>query len=312
MEDTLLEYLRSNPLGLAPMSGIGDGPFRRICRMGGAGMLVAPMLAARHLISKPDELPQEQHFAKLEHPIGIQLIASQPDEANKAAALLQNTEYDYIELNASCPSRRILAMGCGAALMQQPEMMKEILLAIRAGAPSKTLTLKIRLGFKSGIFTAADIVRCLDGVPLHWVTVHGRYADQPFTYPADWEALKRVVDSSPFPIIGNGGITHPDEAKRLMGESGTIAVVIGRAALGRPWVFGRDNDPKRKMKPEMMHEHWRMQLVEYSALDAVIKFRKHLLWYSRGHQNACEIRRMVPALKHPAEVEHLLTELGEG
>jgi tRNA-dihydrouridine synthase B len=309
MEETLLQYLRKKPLGLSPMSGICDGPFRRICRTGDAGLLVAPMVAARHLVHKPTELPQEQHFAESEHPIGIQIIASGPREAQKAGIILSNTQFDFIELNAGCPSRRILAMGCGAALLQKPELIREIMLAIKEGAPEKPLTLKIRLGFRCGNFAAANLVRLLDGVPLVWVTVHGRYGDQSFTHPADWDAIKQVVDSSPFPITGNGGITNPDDAKRMMAYSGTIAVMIGRGALGRPWVFGNDEKPEWDIRSRLMHRHWQMQMDEYPPNDAVIKFRKHLIWYSRGHRDACEIRRLVPLIKEPAQVENLLQQL---
>jgi len=312
MENTLLECVTANPLGLSPMSGICDGPFRRICRKGGAGLLVAPMVAARHLVHKPTELPQEQHFAEYEHPIGIQIIASGADEACKAGNILQETGYDYIELNASCPSHRILAMGCGAALMQKPELIKEILLGIKAGAPEKPLTLKIRLGFRSGNFTASDVIKSLAGIPLLWVTVHGRYADQPFTHPADWNAIMRVVDSLPFPIIGNGGISNPSAAARMMADSKAMAVMIGRGALGRPWVFNSAEEPGQEIKSRLIHEHWRMQLDEYPPTDAVVKFRKHLIWYSRGHHDACEIRRLVPVIKYPAQVEDLLAELAKG
>ncbi len=293
------------------MSGICDGPFRRICRMGGAGLLVAPMLAARHLVHKPTELPQEQHFVECEHPIGIQIIASEPQEAYQAGMILNRTQYNFIELNAGCPSRRILAMGCGAALTQKPELIRDILLALKTGAPEKPLTLKIRLGFRHGNLTAVDLVRLLEGVPLLWITVHGRYADQPFTHPADWDAIKLVADYSPFPIIGNGGITNPGDAASLMAQSGTNAVMIGRGALGRPWVFGHDESPTQETKSEMLHKHWRMQLEEYSPDDSVIKFRKHLIWYSRGHNNACAIRRLTPSIKEPTQVEELLAKLEE-
>jgi len=309
MEEKLIEYLKKKPPGLSPMSGICDGPFRRICRIGGAGLLVAPMVAARHLVRKPTDLPREQHFAETEHPIGIQIIASGPQEAYQAGMILNNSRYDFIELNAGCPSRRILAMGCGAALLPKPELIREILLAIKAGAPEIPLTLKIRLGYRHSNLTAVDLVRLLEGVPLLWITLHGRYADQPFTYPADWDAIKQVVDSSPFPIIGNGGITNPRDAKRMMAHSGTIAVMIGRGALGRPWVFGKNEEPGWEIKSGMMHKHWQMQLDEYPPNDAVIKFRKHLIWYSRGHNNACEIRRLVPSIKEPAQVEDLLEQL---
>jgi tRNA-dihydrouridine synthase B len=163
MNKTLLDFIKTNPLGLSPMSGISDGPFRRVCRHGGAGLLVAPMLAARHLINKPVELPQEQHFAEVEHPIGIQLIAANPDEAFKASAILGKTNYDFIELNASCPSRRIIAMGCGSALLPKPGLIREILGAMVEGAKTKQITLKIRLGLRSGNFTAIDLIRELAG-----------------------------------------------------------------------------------------------------------------------------------------------------
>lgn len=271
--------------------------------------MVAPMVAARHLVRKPTDLPQEQHFAESEHPIGIQIIASKPEEAYQAGTILNTAKYDFIELNAGCPSRRILAMGCGAELLQKPGLIREILLAIKSGAPQKPLTLKIRLGFKSGSFTAADLVGLLEGVPLLWVTVHGRYANQPFTHPADWDAIKHVVDSSPFPIIGNGGIANPNDAVRMMTQSRTSAVMIGQRALGRPWVFRDVGKLDKKMMMDLSHEHWQMQLDEYPPLDAVIKFRKHLIWYSRGHHNACEFRRLVPSIKQPAQVEELLAKL---
>jgi tRNA-dihydrouridine synthase B len=291
------------------MSGVADGPFRCICRLGGAGILVAPMLAARHLLLKPNKLPQEQQFQESEHPIGIQLIASESDEARKAAAILLQTAYDFIELNASCPSRRILAMGCGSALLQKPRLIRELLLAIKEGAPEKPLTLKIRLGFRTADFTAVEIVEYLQGIPLLWITVHGRYADQPFTHPADWDAIKKVVDTSTIPIIGNGGITDPLNARRMIQDNKVTAVLMGRGALGRPWVFADDHDPGQELKSRLMHEHWQMQLEEYPPLEAVIQFRKHLIWYSRGHHNACEIRRRVPALKDPAQVAALLKQI---
>jgi len=309
MHSALHDYIEKNPLGLSPLSEIGDSPFRRICRYGGAGILIAPMVAARHIINNPNKLPPEMSFRESEHPIGIQLLVSNPNDSYKASQILALTDYDFIELNASCPSRRIVTTGSGAALLKNSILLKEILAAVNSGAPQKPLTIKIRLGLYRGDFVAPDLIASIQEIALNWITVHGRYADDKLTQPADWQAIKITAYQSPFPVIGNGDITELAQGMARMEEAGLIAVMVGRGALGKPWMFRKQTTLDLESRLFWIKKHWKMQLEEYGEAEAAVRFRKHLVWFSHGLRYGRELRRRLPTITSIKDINAVLNLL---
>lgn len=307
----LLDYIKQNPIGLAPMAEIGDGPFRRICRAGGAGLLTAPMIAARHVLDAPHRLPEEAHFHSSEHPIGIQLISRKPEEAEKATAYLATLGYDFIELNCGCPSKRIRGVGCGAALMQDPMLLADVAGAVVEGAKDCPVSVKMRLGFSTGDNGAEKALKELNGLDLAWITIHGRFADQGYGIKADWDAIAKLSASCRFALLGNGDIHQREEAAERIIASGVIGVLVGRGAFGRPWMFSESGDPGWKERSQWAKRHFKEQVDEFGELKSIFLFRKHLMLYSRGAPGSRQLRGSIPTIKTMEDIITILDNMAE-
>jgi len=248
-------------------------------------------------------MPHEVLFQVDEHPLGIQLIANHPQDAMLATRRLRVMDYDFIELNCACPSHRIVANGCGAALLLDLPKLLAIAAAIKEGAGDLPVTAKLRLGFHSKELQADRIIPQLAEIGYSWVTVHGRYADQNYDQTADWAAISKLADQSLLPLIGNGDITSASQAYYFLAKSKIVAVMIGRGAFGKPWVFSGMEELNWMERVGWAQKHFGYQLQLYDEREAVIRFRKHLIWYSRGGQKARQLRNSIPGMSSAAQVE---------
>lgn len=231
------------PLVLAPLAGYSDLPFRRICREEGAGLCFSEMVSCHGLCRLNNQTRRLLASSAADHPLYFQLFGSEPDTMAEAAAILAG-EYrcDGIDINMGCPVKKVVKKGAGAALMNEPALAARIIGAVvrRVSLP---VTVKIRSGWRPESINAPDFAAMAETEGAAAVTVHGRTWSQGFGGKADWEVVRRVKERLHIPVIGNGDVGSFAEARERMSRYGCDAVMIGRAALGNPWVFNPRGRP---------------------------------------------------------------------
>lgn len=282
---------------LAPMAGVADSAFRLLCREAGADAVVTEMASARGLLVRPERTARFLAFDAREKPIGAQLYGASPEEIGEAAARAAAMGFDFVDINMGCPVRKVTATGAGAALLSDPELCGKIVAAAAApgGVP---VTVKIRSGFGPGAATYLDVAREAFAAGAAAVTLHPRTRGQMFAGAADWRQIARLKEEFPDRVvIGNGDVRTPEDALRMLARTGCDAVMIGRAALGDPWIFGRirgalavpagaapagpPGGPSREERKRAILRHGQAMYERFGNA-GIVAMRKHLAWYSRG------------------------------
>ncbi|NOZ00280.1 MAG: tRNA dihydrouridine synthase DusB [Deltaproteobacteria bacterium] len=291
-----------NPFVLAPMDGYTDLPFRRICRDRGAGLCFTEMIPVMALIHGAKSAARHLRLEKGEGPVGAQIAGHDPVLMARAARMLQESGADFVDVNAGCPSRRVTNGGAGAALLSDLALLADILRAVRASI-SIGLTLKVRSGPTTDRIVLDDVARIASDTGVDAVTIHPRTRAQRFGGRADWELIARFKERCRLTVIGNGDVTSADDGMRMMRRTGCDGVMVGRGAVGNPWIFGElaaayegKAAPKRPNRAELYRtimEHFDL-VVDYLDGDertAARVFRKHLSRYVRGMPGAVQVRR---------------------
>jgi nifR3 family TIM-barrel protein len=227
------------PLALAPMAGVGDVHFRRLVRgFGGVGLVVTEFALAEGLAERDPRALAKLRFAEDERPVAVQILGADPETARRAAAVAQSLEPDLCDLNLGCPMRKITRRGAGVALMDEPERAARLIEACRREL-SVPLTLKLRLGRREGPEgeTYQQIARIAEELGVAAIALHPRSGRALYDGRADWRHVGRLVGAVGIPVIGNGDVRAPEDAVRRKRETGCDGVMIGRAAIARPWIF---------------------------------------------------------------------------
>jgi tRNA-dihydrouridine synthase B len=278
---------------LAPLAGVTDTTFRRLCRENGADIVVTEMVSAKGLLCDPLRSGRYLAFDESERPVGAQLFGSDPGEIAEAAAEVARRGFDFVDINMGCPVRKVTGGGSGAAILSKPRLAGEIArAAVRAaGIP---VTAKIRSGFGTEKETYLEVAEELFAARVAAVTLHPRHRGQMFAGTADWThiaALKRAFSRET--IIGNGDVRAPGDAARMLAETGCDSVMIGRAAMGNPWIFGPFPTPEARRALILRHgEEMFLRHGEHGMKE----MRKHLAWYSRGIPGAAVFRSELPRI----------------
>ena len=267
-------------LRLAPMAGVTNAPFRLVARECGAGPLTSEEIDAVALVRDNAHTLALAAYLPEERPLAMQLLGADPDVLAEAARRLEAAGADGIDLNMGCPVAKIVAKGQGAALMQDP-----IGAAVRFRTLRKAVrvpfTIKIRAGWDDRTVNAPEIARIAEAEGVDGITVHPRTRSQQYTGRAPWDIIASVVDAVTVPVVGNGDVRDHADARRMVEVTGCAAVMIGRAALGAPWVFcpaPLDRDARARV----IRRHVALILAHLPARTAVIQVKKHLAWYSAG------------------------------
>src|SRR5512134_1662138 len=224
---------------LAPLAGITDTTFRLLCRENGADVVLTEMASAKGLLMQPERTRRFLDFCEGERPVGAQLFGASPAEMGEAAVRVREMGFDFLDINMGCPVRKVTSGGAGAALLADPKLAGEIVAAAvrSAGIP---VTVKMRSGFGKDAETYLDVAAEAFGAGASALTLHPRSRGQMFSGLADWGQIARLKRAFPGrTVIGNGDVRGPDDAARLVAETGCDAVMIGRAALGNPWIFAQ-------------------------------------------------------------------------
>lgn len=303
-----------NNLLLAPMAGVTDMPYRKICKEHGCALVCTEMVSAKAVLYGNKNTTQLREIDDEEKPAAIQLFGSDPEILAEIAARISDENFDIIDLNMGCPVPKIVNNGEGSALMKQPKLVEEILTKL-VKATNKPVTVKFRKGFDDNQINAVEIAKIAEASGVSAVTVHGRTRAQYYSGKADWNIIKQVKENVKIPVIGNGDIFTPEDAKNLLDYTGCDGIMIARGAQGNPWIFSRTleyletgiipTEPTKTDIYETLVRHAKM-LVEYKGeYIGVREMRKHASWYTKGLYNMAKFRKEI----NETETLHQLIEL---
>ena len=296
--NTVLE----NNVILAPMAGVTDLPFRVLCREQGAGCVVTEMVSAKAVLYNNKNTRELLQIDPAERPAAVQLFGSEPDIMAEIAARLEEGPYDYIDVNMGCPVPKIVNNGEGSALMKNPERAKEVLTAM-VKAVKKPVTVKFRKGFNDLSVNAVEFAKMAESCGVAAVAVHGRTREQYYSGKADWDIIRQVKEAVRIPVIGNVDIFTPEDAGRMLKETGCDGIMVARGAKGNPWLFGRINHyldtgevlpgPSMAEIKAMILRHGRM-LVQFKGEGVAMReMRGHMAWYTKGMPHSATLRNEI-------------------
>ena len=307
---------------LAPMAGITDSAFRVICRRYGAALVYSEMLSTEALSRHHGKTIKMAGFREEESPVALQLFGKRPQAFAEAVVLLEALAPDCYDINFGCPAPKIVKNGGGSALLKDPELVGQIArAAVRAS--SRPVLAKIRSGWEVGAENAVEIAKILEASGIAAIAVHGRTKSQMFTGSADWAVIGRVKQAVKIPVIGNGDVRSGADAKRMSEETGCDLVMVGRAALGNPFLFAEINGAFNaegknqsselavswKEKLAVIIQHMEMAVADKGQPRGIREMRKHLGWYIKGIPGAAVMRQGLMRAETREEVLGMLEEL---
>lgn len=305
------------PVILAPMAGVTDLPFRVLCREQGCGMVCTEMVSAQAITYKNKNTFLLMETVPQERPVSLQLFGSDSDIMAEAARMIADRDFDVLDVNMGCPVPKVVNNGEGSALMKQPELAGRIVRSL-VEAIDKPVTVKIRKGFDDDHINAVEMAKIAEANGAAAVAVHGRTREQYYSGKADWEIIRRVKEAVKIPVIGNGDIFTPQDAKRMIEETGCDAIMAARGARGNPWLF-RDiidylekgilhEKPSLKEMTDMMLRHAEMHIRYKGEYQGIREMRKHVAWYTAGYHGSARMRQAVNEVESYEALKQLLAD----
>ena len=303
---------------LAPMAGVSDRAFREICFDYGAAFAVTEMVSSKALTMQDKKSKELLVISEKEHPCAAQIFGDDPEIMAKAAKKAGTFSPDFIDINMGCPAPKIAGNGGGSALLKNPELISKIVREVRI-ATELPLTVKIRIGWDQDSINCTEVAKICEAEGADAITVHGRTKSQMYAPPVNYEMIKAVKEAVKISVIGNGDITDIESAERMLNETGCDFLMVGRGALGNPWIFRKLNayfsdgtvisDPTVEERMEQMLAHIR-KLVEYKGeYIGMREARKHAAWYIKGMRGAASFRQEIGKLEHIEELEYLADKI---
>ena len=301
---------------LAPMAGITNAPFRLIAQECGSGLTTSEEMDAAALLMNSPHADAIAAYYPEERPLAMQLLGKDPDILVRAARKVEALGADIVDLNMGCPMPKITGKGKGAALMRDVPAAARILGAMRK-ALTVPLTVKIRSGWDDEHVNAAEVARMAEAEGVDAITVHPRTRAQRHSGRAPWAIIGEVVDAVGIPVTGNGDVHSMADARRMIAETGCQSVMIGRGALGRPWVFNEGFDAlpaaaQRAYRARLIARHCDLIRGHFREKYALIQMKKHLAWYTEGLGRATDCRAAIFQSRSPAEVWDVFQGYWEG
>jgi tRNA-dihydrouridine synthase B len=296
---------------LAPLAGITNLPFRLLARQNGCGLVCSEMVSANGLVhgSKKTEALLATVFE--EKPLSVQVFGSDSGMMADAAAMAEGLGADILDINFGCAVKKILKSGAGAALMRNPRLAEDLLKAVR-GAITIPLTVKMRSGWDPSGKEAFRLAAIAQNCGVNAVTLHPRTAAQKFSGKADWSLIAAMKRQVSIPVIGNGDIAEAEDAIRMLAETGCDAVMVGRAAIGNPWIFsqiksllaGEEFFPvSLSRRAEAMERYLSASVAHFGELQACRMMRSRLGWFVKGLPNSSRFRQSITQIRTQAEAE---------
>ncbi len=285
---------------LAPMAGITDTVFRRfIKRLGGCGLIMTEFVSSEGLLRQNLKSKRFLYYTEEERPISAQIFGADPERLAEAARQIEDLGFDLIDLNLGCPAKKVVKCG-GSGLLRELPLLGGILRQIRA-AVTIPFTIKIRIGWDDNEIVAVPVAKLAEECGVEAIAVHGRTRQQGFSGRARWDVIREVKQSVRIPVIGNGDVMRPEDARALGDETGCDAVMIGRAAPTNPWIFRQMSEyfstgsyaaPTEADRYQLIRDYYAM-LVEEEMPGAIGKMKQFASWFTHGVRNGAELRRSV-------------------
>jgi len=310
-----------NKVVIAPMAGISNQAFRSILKEEGAGLIYAEMVSDKALNYSNEKTLKMIEVSDEEHPITMQLFGSEVDSMVKAAIILdQSSACDIIDINLGCPVTKVVKSGAGSKLMQNPDRIYDIVSSI-VKAVKKPVTVKMRSGWDHHQINAVEIAKLCEKAGAKAIAIHGRTRSQMYSGKAKYSIIKEVKEAVSIPVIGNGDIRTPEDAKRMLEETNVDAVMIGRGVLGNPWLVSQTVDylntgtykayttEEEKLRQIIDHAN---RLIELKGEKiALLEMRSHAAWYVKGMKGSTYVKREIAGINTKEELDHLLEQYKE-
>lgn len=294
--------LPDQPLFLAPMEDVTDSPFRQICRRKGADIVFTEFISSEALIRDSDIAMQKMDFEEMERPFGVQIFGGREEAMEGAAKVAVDQNPDLVDINFGCPVYKIVKKGAGAGCLKDLSMMERMAGTVVDAVTDRPVTVKTRLGWDDNTIKIQEVALMLQKLGVKALTVHARTRAQKYKGDARWDWLKKLKNTPglEIPIIGNGDVTSPELAKKMFEETGVDGVMIGRGAIGNPWIFEQTKhyletgellpDPTVKQRVELCAEQLQLSVQQHGERYGVIIMKKHYGQYLKGVRNGKKLR----------------------
>ncbi len=305
-----------NNIILAPMAGITDLAFRKIAKKYGPSLVFTEMVSAKALYYQDQKTKQLLNMQKEKRPVGIQIFGSEPEIMGNVAKNLSN-QCEILDINMGCPAPKVVKNGDGSKLLLDLKLIEKIITEVVKNA-TVPVSIKIRKGWNEENVVAAEVAQIAQNLGASSITIHGRTREEFYSGKVDLKSIKKVKEAVTIPVIGNGDITTPAEAKQMLEYTGADGIMIGRATLGNPWILRQivsylkegkvEKEPTKEEKLKTILYHIDLEIEEKGEQIGIKELRKHMSWYIKGLPDASKLRVEINKIETRKELENALKE----